>query len=189
MRKSDLKDGMIVEYRNGERKFVFENVFYGLNGFASFECYDDNLLAKDLTTLFDIVKVYKKTRDSFGSMLKDSKLELIWERDETDWSKVPFGTRVRVWDFENDIRLEGKFLGYNEEHNHPYNVFVDTTKSKIWRNCELMEEPITYEEIYENYTSECDKWNDDHKSCQGCDNFANDCAIQFILNKYNVTRK
>lgn len=194
MQKSDLKDGMIVKYRNGKKRMFVNNILLSTNNYNVLDNYREDLTNEAIDT-HDIVEIFEFEEGSLEDLLHNYTLKPIWKRDETDWSKVPFGTRVRVWDEETyGEKFEGKFLEYAPEHDeYPFRVYTEEDKDiGLWGHCELIEEPkeeITYEEVYENYTVDCNKWNDAHKSCMGCINFADDCAIKFILNNYNVTRK
>ncbi len=77
--KADLKDGMIVEYRNGTRRLVLNGKFMGKNFFAYIDDY-----CNDLTNPFeierDIVKVYESDGNILDKLFKDGFLKLIWER-------------------------------------------------------------------------------------------------------------
>ena len=102
MKKSDLKDGMIVQ--TGEDLYlVCGDKFLGLNGYMGFEDYDESLNLKDEEfEKFNINFVYKTKSYGLGleELLSETKsLEKIWERPrEIDWSKVPFGTKVQASD-------------------------------------------------------------------------------------------
>lgn len=103
MKKSDLKDGMIVQ--TGEDIYlVCGDKFLSLNGYMQFKDYDENLKIKDEGfEKYNINFVYKEA-GSLGLGLKNllnstKLLEKIWERPrEIDWSKVPFGTKVQASD-------------------------------------------------------------------------------------------
>ena len=112
MKKSDLKDGMIVE--TGEDLYlVCGDKFLSLNGYMQFKDYDENLNIKDEGfEKYNINFVYKEA-GSLGLGLKNllnstNLLEKIWERKkEIDWSKVPKWTKVRC---------KGEFGYYNAYH-------------------------------------------------------------------------
>ncbi|MDM0633599.1 hypothetical protein [Clostridium perfringens] len=112
MKKSDLKDGMIVE--TGEDLYlVCGDKFLSLNGYMQFKDYDENLKIKDEGfEKYNINFVYKEA-GSLGLGLKNllnstNLLEKIWERKkEIDWSKVPKWTKVRC---------KGEFGYYNAYH-------------------------------------------------------------------------
>lgn len=136
MKKSDLKDGMIVQ--TGEDFYlVCGDKFLGLNGYMRFEDYDESLKMKDEEfEKFNINFVYKTKSYGLGlkELLSETKsLEKIWERPrEIDWSKVPFGTKVQASDHSNlkgsrrnylvsyEKRLEKPFLIFNEELNEVF---------------------------------------------------------------------
>lgn len=83
MRKSDLKDGMIVELRNGKRyMFISElNLFVGEKLGVDVAWYNDgfSIDGNDFKG-YSIDKVFKPIKNgSFSEILSNSK-ELIWER-------------------------------------------------------------------------------------------------------------
>lgn len=91
MKKSDLKTGMVVETRNGEKYLVMlgpdcegrELINFG-SGFMPLSRYADSLMIKTGDEGFDIMKVYS-VGGSIRCLLRDKermKFKLIWERDE-----------------------------------------------------------------------------------------------------------
>ena len=99
MNKKDLKNFMVVKLRNGYKKIFLDNKF--LNGVTySIGEYDDDLKYHERTKNndLDIVEVYQfiELSDDLESLLADWNLELIWEREEVDWTKVESGTPVLV---------------------------------------------------------------------------------------------
>lgn len=91
MKKSDLKTGMVVETRNGEKYLVMlepdcegrELIRFNV-GYMSLNDYNDELMLKKLNEKFDIVKVYS-VESSICWLLGDKesmKFKLIWERSE-----------------------------------------------------------------------------------------------------------
>lgn len=82
MKKSDLKSGMVVEYRDGIRRLVVNDDLIGDDGHLSLSNYNDDLKHDEYSDL-DIMKVYRYKRvRSFSYLLKDDNLELISERKE-----------------------------------------------------------------------------------------------------------
>lgn len=136
MKKSDLKDGMIV--KTGKAIYlVCGDKFLGLNGYMGFENYDENLKIKG--NGFEILNInFVYETECWGLGLKDllsktTALKLIWERPrEIDWSKVPFGTKVQASDHSDlkecrrnslvsyEKRLKKPFLIFNEELNEVF---------------------------------------------------------------------
>lgn len=181
MNKRDLRDGMMLKLRNN-------NIYSLLHGnllelkvnnnykiIASMHDYNDKFencnINLDDPSILDVTNIY------------DKDLELLWEREEVDWSKVPFGTKVVCWNDDNR-KYEGKFLGYDANGIHKYIIFVDVEHITDWKNCELVEEltEVTEDEIYEKYdeyvySSECKE-----------DGFPKSVG-EFILENYNITRK
>lgn len=87
--KDDLKPGMVIELRKGERRIVLESNYDGLfllgiSDYGKISNYEDCLTSKSYIENFDIMKVYKiETPCSMDEIMNDDKcLELVWERDE-----------------------------------------------------------------------------------------------------------
>ncbi|MDK0797141.1 hypothetical protein P5E92_12890 [Clostridium perfringens] len=154
MKKSDLKDGMIVQV--GEDLYlVCDDKFLGLNGYMRFEDYDENLNLKDKRfEKFNINFVYKS--ETWGLGLKDlltstKLLKLIWERKkEIDWNKVPFGTKVVASDFEERLNRKYIFVGYKEElEKYPFIVArVLEGEAVSFRYCKIHPDVDIKEEWY-----------------------------------------
>ena len=128
MKKSDLKTGMIVTLRRGvERIIVGERLFEEEEGFITsiLKNYNDDLTYTNNCTSEDIMKI------EYGG-------EVIWERVE--WDKVPFGTKVRV--YNEKTKLVGRFLAYDEDDEEtPFLVFVEDEKRAYWyKHCEIIGE-------------------------------------------------
>lgn len=137
MRKSDLKDGMVVEYRNGLRRFVLGDKLLGEHGNANIEEYDEGLKYIDGESTLDIVKVYTVESSlcvAIGSIFLNKHLNLIWERvKEIDWAKVPFGTWVIVADHKEELNVDDgeyvMFVGYEPKlEKYP---FIVTLSEKV----------------------------------------------------------
>lgn len=98
MNKSDLKNGMNFIMRNGEKRFIINDGVYG-KGWDDFEL-------KLYDTLDEHINKYHENFTRIGHHQLDRKLDimkiydcnnnLIWERDEIDWSKIPSDTKVGV---------------------------------------------------------------------------------------------
>lgn len=81
--KSDLKDGMVVAYANGERRLVLNNFLIGKDGYFDLSNYSENLKDKNSSDR-DIVRVFKiKTVTTLDYIFRTENLELIWERTES----------------------------------------------------------------------------------------------------------
>ena len=83
--KADLKDGMVVEQRNGSMYLVLAGMAVRKNGRNRIGGYDDDLKWKGCYEGGDIVKVYRITPESLRcieDVFIKSNLELIWERKE-----------------------------------------------------------------------------------------------------------
>lgn len=80
-KKADLKSGMVVEYRDGDRRLVIDKYLVGKNAHYELSAYNENL--KNEYPGLTIMKVFKICRRAIlGNILDDDNLELIWERKE-----------------------------------------------------------------------------------------------------------
>lgn len=84
--KADLRDGMVVEWRIGDRFFLLCDRFITYDGFEKLAGYDNDLNHVNCNKDYDIVKVFVVKLDSVTSLknlFDDENLELIWEQKET----------------------------------------------------------------------------------------------------------
>ena len=132
MNKSDLKTGMIVTLRRGVERIIIRSCLFDGDGIttSTLNCYNDDLTYINNCKNEDIMKI------EYGG-------KVIWERVE--WDKVPFGTKVRAWDDEED-KVVGKFLDYDDKDNEelPFFIFIKDSEceAKAWwfKNCEIIKE-------------------------------------------------
>ena len=83
--KSDLKDGMVVEYRRKDygKRMVVGNMLIGEEGSHRLEAYENDLTQGYAESQLSIIRVYKiKNERNFKHIMDDDNLELIWERKE-----------------------------------------------------------------------------------------------------------
>lgn len=83
--KSDLKSGMVVEYRCVAlgRRLVVKDMLIGIDGSSNLKNYNDDLTDIDGDPELLIIRVYKiKCTKRFENILNNDNLELIWERTQ-----------------------------------------------------------------------------------------------------------
>ena len=84
--KADLKDGMVVEYRDKDRFLIFGHKLLNGNNFDYMDDIEDDLTDKKYKNkCFDIMKVYKVNIENvkkLSDIFNNENLELIWERNE-----------------------------------------------------------------------------------------------------------
>lgn len=83
--EDDLKTGMVVEYRNGSRRVVFEDRLLGNKAYCRLNQFEETLLIIGSCHDLDIMKVYrpnKKCVYELEDIFDDTNLNLIWERQE-----------------------------------------------------------------------------------------------------------
>ena len=133
MNKSDLKTGMIVTLRRGVERIIIRKCLFDEDGIttSTLNCYNDDLTYINNCTNEDIMKI------EYGG-------KVIWER--VDWKNVPFGTKVRAWDDDEEDKVVGKFLDYDDKDNEelPFFIFIKDSEceAKAWwyKNCEIIKE-------------------------------------------------
>ena len=129
MGKNDLKNGMIVTLRRGVTRIVIGIYLFDEQGDATgtLNCYNNDLTYINNCTSEDIIKI------EYGG-------EIIWER-RVEWENVPFGAKVKVWDDDEEDKLVGRFIYYNEGYAYPFLVFVESEKNtNSFRYCEIIKE-------------------------------------------------
>ena len=197
MVKSDFKNGMSFKTRYGDKCYIIDSKVYrnsdkdesilGLWGSLEecLESYDNELLVlHESPHGADIMEVY------------DIENNLIWERDEIDWSKIPRDTKVYVrqnqedgWELRYFTKYENnKFYTYSNGRTFWSDSFVDLEK---WNYCELAETEEPKKEVTLEYLRE--KHNKEHRkhSCTRCyyNKYDENCMFAWLLDNYNVTEK
>jgi len=98
MKRKDLKPGMVVELRNGDRFFItimkstkHEDIVWGFNEFGwqaftgGLGCVVDDDLESNQSPEYGIVAVYElEFYGQFSNLLKTENLKLIWKRPENN---------------------------------------------------------------------------------------------------------
>ena len=98
--KADLKNRMVVEYRNGDRRMVVDDVLIGYNGFVCLSAYNAYLEMKNRSlSEFDIVKIYNTICSL--TEVADEDLSLLWQRQEVKEVTMAeveekFGCKVKI---------------------------------------------------------------------------------------------
>lgn len=142
MKKSDLKNGMVVETRDGEFGIVLENVSYHdnengtiikfKNSFNDIGGWNEDLKSNYISER-SIYKVYnfKSWGCNFNYIEKFiDKNQLLWERkQEIDWTKVPRGTMIKIKDCKNEEWEERELIAYLGDDISASHKFI--CKSKI----------------------------------------------------------
>ena len=129
MKKSDLKDGMIVTLRRKVERVVVGKRLFAEHGTTNIlDNYNNDLTHINNCKSEDIVKV------EYGG-------EIIWE-EKVDWNEVPFGTKVRAWWEDSKVKYTGRFLAYDDNDTElPFLVFIEHIPDTNWYGfCEIIEE-------------------------------------------------
>lgn len=100
--KADLRNRMVVQYRNGERKLVVDNLLMDSHESDMLTVYNDDLTFKDrYRNEFDITRVYPEVNTFEQMLLVEQKHEPIWQRPETlevtiSEIEEKFGCKVKI---------------------------------------------------------------------------------------------
>ena len=124
MTKNDLRTGMVVELRNGQRYLVLVGEFtmsaYGKQSIvliSNNEQWNGSVFTDDLRPVggckrFDVIKVFNGNVDNLQSTIGTT-AEPIWTRQpEVDWSKVAVDTKVYVKESNDSKWIPRYFSGY-----------------------------------------------------------------------------
>ncbi len=191
MNKNDLKNGMKFVLRNGETRYIIEDdiyikerckelkFVYSLNNFKEY-IKDDMFYG--LNNEYDIMKIY------------DSENNLLWERTEVDWRKIPKDTKVLVRNYDYGGWYKRHFAHYKEGLIYCYDCGADswvTKNTTAWEYAKLAEEPkdeITAGKLRSLYNNMCEEY---HSCCSYCryKKSRENCEFQWLLDNYNVSPK
>ncbi|MGM9533711.1 MAG: hypothetical protein ACI3VR_00590 [Intestinibacter sp.] len=184
MKKSELENLALLELRNGKRVRFVGNTFIAENLEALGEdFFDEDLLQAYGDKEEDVMKVFDDV------CCDENHVTLIWERKEIDWSKVPVGTPVLVRNYDMEDWIKAYFIEIGSKSFYVLNK--RKTMIKDYRECKLMEEPLTIEGLKEEYKTHGECYGPD--ACYCCDykkyKDINPCMVPWILNKFNLIRK
>lgn len=105
--KSDLKDGMVVEYRNGIRYLVLGDKLIGEFTWASLKHIREDLLSNSGVLTID--KVYTTSAYRLGQLFNDKFLTLIWERPKEEPAK-----KMTVEEIEKELGYKVEIVSDSE---------------------------------------------------------------------------
>ncbi|MBS4894014.1 MAG: hypothetical protein KHZ90_09625 [Veillonella parvula] len=151
MKKSDLKSGMVIEWKEGNKFLIVDQLAFGRSGTHSLNTYTEDLKDNLGNISYDIVKVYIINNEniSLNSIFDENYLNLIWQRErEIDWSKVPTWTKVRC-------KQEcGFYNAYHYEYiPNEINCLGCTTRDKFTFNTDPVVDYLSRKDIYEIHPS------------------------------------
>lgn len=133
--KRDLKDGMVVVNREGDKYLVINGCLRKYGKYSCLYNYYDDLISL-VSTRLDIVKVFKANETgTIQDLLNpvsniESYAEKIWERVEKKWQKVSYIQAVK--DYRNDITVKSVKEGtgyrtiYSKKENYEHDVINGT---------------------------------------------------------------
>ena len=146
--KKDLKNKMVVELKDGDRFIVIDDILLNDCSFDRLSYYDDDFTNNELPGL-DIIKVYnpKENRKLIPCNFNEiGEEDLIWERREIDWSKVPVDTKVLVSENGNGGWLKRYFAKYENGKIYVWNYGATSFSVRIKENCSSWKHAKLYEE-------------------------------------------
>lgn len=83
-KKSDLKDGMVVETREGHLFFIFNGKLLGKEGWDNLTNFDENLSSAYNFNECDIIRVFNVSTKQvicLTDLLEKDNLDLLWEEE------------------------------------------------------------------------------------------------------------
>ena len=82
MKKEDLKNGMVVEFRDKSRGLVHNERIISIEDYLLISNLNDDLTNGVGIEEIDIMKIFHSKPITLGDLFADNRLELIWERKE-----------------------------------------------------------------------------------------------------------
>ncbi len=152
MKKSDLENGMIIEWNDNFNELgviIGDSIRYK-NGYDELSILDENLrYKKDKKDYISAIYKVKEKRCSLLNIFKKENLELIWKRPrEIDWSKVPKWTKVQV-KFPGEIEWEN-YLFTDYLPNNAFKFHVAGFKDDEFTGYEATRHHVEYCRIHES---------------------------------------
>lgn len=158
MKKSDLRDGMVIEMEDESRGIIINNSILYTRLSDSLDDFTEDLLYKN-DGKYRINKIYKiiKRTNYISEIFKIENLKLIWERDkEIDWNKVPEWTKVQAKYRIEDEYVNRYFVEYQKENEFPFccscivrDEFTDINPiTTNWQYCRIHPSVEVKEEWY-----------------------------------------
>ena len=159
--KQDIKNGAVVELRNGKRFLKVDNTLFGIKNNELVECHDSHLplkmfeedLTYSLSSEYDIVRVLNPyiSLDCCHTALLDLRREdfsWAWERKEKRKVKLKDLTfeQYSNWKFQNCFKAHCKDCKFNR-----VNCWEETTvcwiKNKDLYSEEFLNQEVELEEV------------------------------------------
>ena len=145
MTKKDLKNGMVVETRDGERYLVLAEYdkFVGLDCFMDYKSHEDNL--EYVLSSLSVDKVYKPLANGLKQMLKHPGTA-IWERPKLYNGKVVCVDNVgnernytigKIYEFKDGLLTTN--CGHKLPLNNPVQSFEEWSKFTCSKFIEVVE--------------------------------------------------
>lgn len=133
--KSDLKDGDIVTYRDGRKKIVFEDKFYGSNNFVLLKYYTEDLKDIDGEEENDIVKVERPVK---YETVFEREEEILDETEKRYLTEVirPFRKRIQFIQKKKEITEINPYIRIVCEDNDKL-VFPYITDNSMYKGMEV----------------------------------------------------
>lgn len=191
MNKSELKTGMYVEDRLEHKIRVIGKYFVTDDlEMRGFDKYREDLTYALNDKDEDIMKVL------------DENYNLLWERQEVDWSKIPKDTKVLVKNHNDNYWNKEYFNSYSGGKYYTYmdgkTAWSNNSGTLLcWDECKLAEEPpkprkeMTLKGIDEAFRKFCrnQRKYGCASGCLQCTYNGSPCKMAWLLDNYNVTEK
>lgn len=185
MTKNDLKNGYMVQYRDGEKRILIDEYLYDNKGYNvnDIRLYDNNLNFTDTVDAgdndLDIVKVFGENTEAFFDVTENDR-PLLWERKEKTAEEKPAPIDLEINEFSQLVHKNAVNHGWWEEERG-FGEIVALCHSEL---SEALEEyrsnkPMTYW-IDENGNIETDRRKYNGQKLEGIATEMIDCIIRIL---------
>ena len=96
MKKEDLKNGMVVEFRDKSRGLVHNERIVSIEDYLFISNLNDDLTSGVGIEQIDIMKIFNSKPINLGDLFADNRLELIWERKELSILSEKHKKKIKV---------------------------------------------------------------------------------------------
>lgn len=123
MIRTDLRNGMVIEYRDGEKAIVKDDLFLDIIDLSTdsyISDYDINFNDTDEMDDWKIMKIY----DNIINM------NLLWERKDTSSKIKPIGYEYKGYKLGDKVRYKDRFeniVGFDESEVSIFNILITAT--------------------------------------------------------------
>ena len=158
--RSDLKDGMVVEYSNGERRLVLNNHLIGKDRYYELNRYMEDMKDKESSER-DIMRVFKiAIITTLDRIFHIENLDLIWERKEKRMTAEEMRKKLEELTSENIVvepsreEMVGTCYVFCNEQYCSRNCILDQSGDCVFRSYSDEQLKQCYEKVIKDERKE-----------------------------------